>query len=181
MLCKEVLPNWRRNTNHRDWGKLPYSQTGDKGTAKPKTHKTSRLCPEKSERRVWYPFCFEQETCSIKQVNVFCWVGAVFFPWLCAAGMFIFARVAWLLQSYLKWFMGLTDVWYSWMCPWLSQKSGQCCHSPLPKLSLYWLQKALWQYSVMANYPAYLWYLLYSGLEQLKRERIGAKTYQWKL
>lgn len=71
---------------------------------------------------------------------------AVFFLWLRAAGMFIFARVAWLSQSYLKWFMGLTDVWYSWMCPWLSQKSGQRCHSPLPKLSLYWLQKPLWQY-----------------------------------
>ena len=62
------------------------------------------------------------------------------------AVVFTFSGAAWLLSSQLKWFMGLTDVWYSWMCPWLSQKSGQHCHSPLPKLSLYWLWNPLWQY-----------------------------------
>lgn len=44
-----------------------------------------------------------------------------------------------------EWFMGLTDAWCSWICPWSSQKPGQHCHSPLPKLSLYWLQNPLWQ------------------------------------
>ena len=62
------------------------------------------------------------------------------------AVVFTFTGAAWRLSSQLRWFMGLTDVWYSWMCPWLSQKSGQHCHSPLPKLSLYWLWNPLWQY-----------------------------------
>lgn len=51
--------------------------------------------------------------------------------------------------------------------------------------------RSLCDSTVMANYPGYLWYLLYSVLEELKKkkewdrereqERTGAKTHQWKL
>lgn len=74
------------------------------------------------------------------------WISVVVLAIVCCWNVYPCSGCLVYCKSYLKWFMGLTDVWCSWMCPWLSQKSGQHCHSPLPKLSLYWLRNPLWQY-----------------------------------
>lgn len=128
-----------------------------------------RVPPPKSGKPAWYLFCFEREVCSSEQVTVL-WREQYF-----SRGCVLLECLSLLeLPGYCK---------ATWNDSWVWQMSGTAgCVLDYPKSLdnavihhcpnyLCIDCRSLCDSTVMANYPGYLWYFLYSGLEELKKEK----------